>query len=87
MWRYKYRREFFPDDGLVEGCNALGDEGWSLIGPPRWVPPEPGVDLIPDDPEFRQLSLGVWACFFKRTVSNREQIRQVFALSPQEARP
>ena len=79
MWKYRYRREFFPDDALVDGCNALGDEGWSLVGPPRWVPPF--VD------ECGRESLGIWSCFFKRTVSSREQLRQVFSLSPQEARP
>jgi hypothetical protein len=73
MWRYSYRREFFPDDALVAGCNALGDAGWSLIGPPRWVPPEYDAHGT-----FR--SAGIWSCFFKRTVSTREQLKRVFAL-------
>jgi hypothetical protein len=28
-----------------------------------------------------------WLCFFKRTVSNREQLKAVFALSPERERP
>ena len=70
MWRYRYLREFIPDDELIGRCNALGDEGWSMVGAPRWVPPE------------EDWATGLWACFFKRTVSNREQIRALFELSP-----
>jgi hypothetical protein len=70
MWKYRYRREYLGDAELVEGCNALGEQGWSLVGPPAWVPGH-------DD----QQPGGVWRCFFKRTVSNREQLREVFSLS------
>jgi hypothetical protein len=75
-WKYCYRRDFIPDDELIERCNALGQEGWSIVGPPRWSP---------GDPEDR--TNGVWVCFFKRTVSNREQLKQVFSLSPEEVAP
>jgi hypothetical protein len=77
MWKYRYRREYLPDDALVEQCNALGEEGWSIVGPPRWVPPETDVHGRVRD------SVGVWACFFKRTVSEREQLAAVFRLSPE----
>jgi hypothetical protein len=76
MWRYRYRRDFIPDDELLERCNALGQEGWSIVGPPRWVPPEQPYE-----------SVGLWSCFFKRTVSNREQLKQVFSLTPEEVAP
>lgn len=69
-WKYRYRRDCFPDDVLIERCNALGEEGWSMIGQPRWIAGD-----------------GVWSCFFKRTVSNREQLRAIFAMSPQETTP
>jgi hypothetical protein len=77
-WKYRYRRDYFPDAELVEDCNALGEEGWSIVGPPRWVPPEVSRSSAPG-------SVGVWACFFKRTVSAREQLAEVFRLSPAEA--
>jgi hypothetical protein len=76
MWKYNYRRDFIPDDELIERCNALGQEGWSIVGPPVWVPGDPE--------DFRA---GIWRCFFKRTVSNREQLKQVFSLTPEEALP
>jgi hypothetical protein len=72
-FRYRYRRDFLPDDELVDRCNALGAEGWSIVGPPRWVP---------GDPEDR--TNGVWVCFFKRTISNREQLAEVFSLTPRQ---
>jgi hypothetical protein len=56
MWKYRYRREHLADDLLVDACNDLGEEGWSLVGAPRW------------DRDRQR-----WACFFKRTISNREQ--------------
>lgn len=68
MWKYRYRREYLPDAELVEACNALGEEGWSLVGSPWW-----------------ESERGAWGCFFKRTVTTREQIREVFSLSPREA--
>ena len=78
-WRYRYLREYLPDEGLMGSLNALGEDGWSLLGPPVWVPPGPLPGGAPD-PEC----LGVWRCFFKRTVSSREHLREVFALSPTE---
>jgi hypothetical protein len=71
MWRYRYRREYLGDDDLVDRCNALGEDGWSLVGAPAWVPGDPALETA-----------GCWRCFFKRTVSNREQIAEVFALHP-----
>lgn len=41
MWKYRYRREYLPDDALLDGCNALGEAGWSMIGPPRRVAGDP----------------------------------------------
>ncbi len=61
MWRFRYRRELIPDACWEERCNALGAEGWGLLGAPRW----------------RE---GEWLCFFKRTISNREQVAELFAL-------
>jgi hypothetical protein len=73
-WRYRYRREYLGDDDLVARCNELGDQGWALLGSPHWVPG--------DQDEH---TAGVWRCFFRRVISNREQIREVFALHrPQE---
>ena len=74
MWKYRYRREYLSDDALVEQCNALGEEGWSIVGPPRWVP----GDVVTQ-------TAGLWRCFFKRTVSEREQLAAAFSLSPVEA--
>jgi hypothetical protein len=71
-WKYRYRRDYLGDAELVECCNALGEQGWSLIGPPVWV-------VGRDD---GQQAGGVWRCFFKRTVSNREQLAEVFRLNP-----
>jgi hypothetical protein len=76
MWRYRYRREYVGDDDLVARCNALGDGGWSLVGPPSWVPPEVDVHGV-------QRSVGVWRCFFKQVISNREQAMARFELHPQ----
>lgn len=74
MWKYRYRRDYFTDDALVAGCNALGDAGWNLVGLPRWCPPMFERDGV-------QYPLGAWQCFFKRTVSNREQLTDVFRLN------
>lgn len=74
MWKYRYRREVIPDAEWEARCNALGEEGWSLVGAPRWW-----------DDKRRAEDPG-WLCFFKRTVSNREQLQRVFALSPQPER-
>ena len=71
---------------MLVRCNALGEEGWSLLGAPVWVPPEMPVHADERDTGCLQ-SVGVWRCFFKRTVSTREQVREVFSLSPQESRP
>ena len=75
-FKYRYRREYYDDSYLVDGCNALGEQGWSLVGPPVWVP---GDD--------RERAVGTWRCFFRRTVSRRELVREVFSLKPQEAQP
>ena len=72
MSKYRYRRDYFADDDLIDRLNDLGEQGWSLLGQPRWVPGD-----------GTQYTAGVWRCFLKRTVSNREQVQQVFALSPQ----
>lgn len=80
-WKYRYLREYLPDAELMGSLNALGEDGWSLLGPPVWVPPETNAHGKVRD------SVGVWRCFFKRTVSSREQLREVFALPAQEGRP
>lgn len=64
MWKYRYRREVVADAEWESRCNALGEEGWSMIGAPRWQP-----RMVGDD---GPVAAG-WLCFFKRTVSNREQ--------------
>ena len=69
MWRYRYRRELLGDDELIDRCNLLGEVGWSIVGPPVWVPGDRGRE-----------TLGLWRCFFKRTVSDREQVAAAFAL-------
>lgn len=74
MWKYRYRREYLPDDVLVEQCNALGEEGWSIVGPPVWVPGD-----------AERETAGLWRCFFKRTVSEREQLAAAFRLSPERS--
>ena len=76
MWRYRYRRDYLRDDELVDRCNALGEEGWSLIGPPAWVPGDP-----------KEHAAGLWRCFFKRTISNREQLAHAFSLTRSERWP
>jgi hypothetical protein len=75
MWKYRYRREHLGDAELVDQCNWLGEQGWSLVGPPVWVP---GDDA--------QEAAGVWRCFFKRTVTDREQAYEVLhrATTPEE---
>lgn len=73
MWRYRYRRDYVGDRELVEFCNGLGEQGWSLVGAPEWLPGDQ-----------RERAAGVWRLFFKRTVTTREQVREIFALSPQE---
>jgi hypothetical protein len=75
-WKYRYHLEFIPDDDLLERCNALGDAGWSMVGPPLWSPPD-----------LERECLGVWRCFFKQTISHREQALEVFQLGPREGRP
>jgi len=64
MWKYRYRREVIADALWESRCNALGDEGWILLGPPL-------------------LREGRWLCFFRRTITNKEQVRRLFALHPQ----
>ena len=89
-FRFRYRREWLPDDELLARCNALGEEGWSLLGAPVWVPPQTPVHSEARDTGCLG-SVGVWRCFFsrayanKRTVSTREQVREVFSLSPEGA--
>ena len=68
-WVYRYRRELLGDDELIERCNALGDAGWNMVGPPVWVPGD-----------LERETLGLWRCFFKRTVSDREQVAAAFSL-------
>ena len=72
VWRYRYRRDYLGDDDLVARCNALGEQGWSLVGAPRWMPGDPAEDTA-----------GVWECFFKRVITSREQVARMFALHPQ----
>jgi hypothetical protein len=71
VWRYRYRREYLGDEELVERCNALGDAGWNLVGAPEWEPGDAASETG-----------GVWCCFFKRVVSNREQAMARFDLHP-----
>ena len=74
-WKYRYRREVISDESWEARCNALGEAGWSLIGAPRWQSRTVEVD--------GPVAVG-WLCFFKRTLSDREQLH---ALMRAEATP